>query len=97
MRDPLAVLRGDVPEAPSPTAPAPSDLREVVSPQDRGRALARRLVGDKAYLRGLRERLREGKAGASTMELMLWARAFGEVEKGASVTTNVGVTVVKPW
>jgi hypothetical protein len=96
--DPLAPLRTPVkPDASAVTIaeepPKPS-LVEVVK-AEMGKALALKLVQDKVYVRKLRQRLREGKAGSSAVELMLWERAFGVVEKGAPV--QVGIQVGKPW
>lgn len=93
--DPLAPLRTTVaPDAPVLTEPPKPTVMEVLK-GELGRALALKLVQDKVYVRGLRKRLREGKAGSNAMELMLWERAFGPVEKGASV--QIGVQVGKPW
>lgn len=96
--DPLAPLRTttpqDAPVSATLTEPPKPALMEVVK-SELGKALALKLVQDKVYVRKLRQRLREGKAGSSAMELMLWERAFGAVEKAAPV--QVGIQVGKPW
>jgi len=93
--DPLAPLRTThTQDAPVSIEPPKPTVVEVVK-GEMGRALALKLVQDKVYVRGLRKRLREGRAGSNAMELMLWERAFGAVEKGVGV--QIGVQVGKPW
>ena len=96
--DPLAPLRTttpqDAPVSATAVEPPKPALAEVLK-SEVGKALALKLVQDKVYVRKLRQRLREGKAGSSAMELMLWERAFGAVEKAAPV--QVGIQVGKPW